>query len=130
MKIFSFVLYTHAHTYIYIYFPLTYIHIYLLSQILFPYDPCYRYSFVESIFQLRALGAEEMIKELIHYLHVAESLSSRSELSVGTPIYNTVLHSLVGAKEVGTLKPCFLFHLPLHNKNNFVKWFVTSLIPV
>ncbi|PON90448.1 Ribosome biogenesis protein [Trema orientale] len=48
---------------------------------------------------LKALGAEEMIKELIHYLHVAESLFTRSKIYLGTPIYNTVLHSLVEAKE-------------------------------
>ncbi|XP_062092087.1 pentatricopeptide repeat-containing protein At1g76280 isoform X2 [Humulus lupulus] len=48
---------------------------------------------------LKALGAEEMIKELIHYFHVAESLFSRSKIYLGTPIYNTVLHYLVEAKE-------------------------------
>lgn len=48
---------------------------------------------------LRALGEEMMIRELIHYLHVAESLFSRNGTYLGIPIYNTVLHSLVEAKE-------------------------------
>lgn len=52
-----------------------------------------------------------MIREMIHYLHVAESLFSRNGTYLGIPIYNMVLHSLVEAKEVGTLEPCFLFHL-------------------
>lgn len=56
-------------------------------------------------FQLRALGAEGMIKELIHYLHMAENYFSGNNTHVGTPIYNTVLHSLVEANEVGALKP-------------------------
>lgn len=46
-----------------------------------------------------------MIKELIHYLHMAENYFSRNNTHVGTPIYNTVLHSLVEANEVGALKP-------------------------
>ncbi|KAM6600779.1 hypothetical protein CsatA_020388 [Cannabis sativa] len=50
---------------------------------------------------LKALGAEEMIKELIHYFYVAESLFSRSKIYLGTPICNTVLHYLVEAKEIG-----------------------------
>ncbi|KAF3455799.1 hypothetical protein FNV43_RR00441 [Rhamnella rubrinervis] len=48
---------------------------------------------------LRALGAEGMIKELIHYLHMAENYFSHNNTHVGTPIYNTVLHSLVEANE-------------------------------
>lgn len=48
---------------------------------------------------LKALGAERMIEELIHYLHVAETIFSRSGTSPGTPIYNVVLQSLVNAKE-------------------------------
>ncbi|KAL2522093.1 Pentatricopeptide repeat-containing protein [Forsythia ovata] len=48
---------------------------------------------------LKALGAEGMIKELIQYLHFAENQFSHSKTFPGTPIYNTVLHSLVEAKE-------------------------------
>lgn len=52
-------------------------------------------------FQLKALGAEGMIRELIQYLDVAENIFCRNNIYLGTPIYNTVLHSLVEAKEVG-----------------------------
>lgn len=48
---------------------------------------------------LKALGAEGMMRELIHYLHVAENLFCRNSIYLGTPIYNTVLHSLVENKE-------------------------------
>lgn len=48
---------------------------------------------------LKALGAEGMIRELIQYLRVAENQFSHSNTSLGTPLYNTVLHSLVEAKE-------------------------------
>ncbi|KAF3445911.1 hypothetical protein FNV43_RR11088 [Rhamnella rubrinervis] len=48
---------------------------------------------------LRALGAEGMIKELIHYFHMAENYFSHNNTHVGTPMYNTVLHSLVEANE-------------------------------
>lgn len=41
-----------------------------------------------------------MIRELMQYLRVAESQFSRSRTFLGAPIYNTVLHSLVKAKEV------------------------------
>ncbi|KAA8537422.1 hypothetical protein F0562_026891 [Nyssa sinensis] len=51
---------------------------------------------------LKALGAEGMIRELIQYLHVAENQFSRGNSCLGTPIYNTVLHSLVEAKESHT----------------------------
>ena len=50
--------------------------------------------------QLKALGAEGMIRELMQYLHVAENQFFRTNTYLGTPIYNTVLHSLVEAKEV------------------------------
>ncbi|CAB4268093.1 unnamed protein product [Prunus armeniaca] len=49
--------------------------------------------------QLKALGAEGMIRELIQYLDVAENIFCRNNIYLGTPIYNTVLHSLVEAKE-------------------------------
>lgn len=52
-----------------------------------------------------------MIEELIHYLHVAETIFSRSGTSPGTPIYNVVLQSLVNAKEVGILEFGTLFPL-------------------
>ncbi|MED6124204.1 hypothetical protein PIB30_056858 [Stylosanthes scabra] len=48
---------------------------------------------------LRALGAEGMIRELVRYLHVAEDLFIYSNRSLGTDIYNTVLHYLVEAGE-------------------------------
>ncbi|KAI5341759.1 hypothetical protein L3X38_009634 [Prunus dulcis] len=48
---------------------------------------------------LKALGAEGMIRELIQYLDVAENIFCRNNIYLGTPIYNTVLHSLVEAKE-------------------------------
>ncbi|KAK3034795.1 hypothetical protein RJ639_033700 [Escallonia herrerae] len=48
---------------------------------------------------LKALGTEGMIRELIQYLRVAENQFSSSSIVLGTPIYNTVLHSLVEAKE-------------------------------
>lgn len=42
-----------------------------------------------------------MVKELIQYLRVIENQFSRGYFCLGTPAYNTVLHSLVEAKEVG-----------------------------
>ncbi|KAK3006304.1 hypothetical protein RJ639_016858 [Escallonia herrerae] len=48
---------------------------------------------------LKALGTEGMIRELIQYLRVAENQFSHSSIVLGTPIYNTALHSLVEAKE-------------------------------
>ncbi|KAK2971799.1 hypothetical protein RJ640_018488, partial [Escallonia rubra] len=48
---------------------------------------------------LKALGTEGMIKELIQYLRVAENQFSDSSIVLGTPVYNTALHSLVEAKE-------------------------------
>ncbi|XP_073052812.1 pentatricopeptide repeat-containing protein At1g76280-like isoform X1 [Primulina eburnea] len=50
---------------------------------------------------LKALGTEGMMKELIQYLHVAENKFSHGSTYVGIPIYNTVLHGLVEAKESG-----------------------------
>ncbi|XP_021843878.2 pentatricopeptide repeat-containing protein At1g76280 [Spinacia oleracea] len=46
---------------------------------------------------LRALGAEGMVQELLKYLYRASQFSHNNYL--GTDIYNTVLHSLVKAKE-------------------------------
>ncbi|XP_050234467.1 pentatricopeptide repeat-containing protein At1g76280 isoform X2 [Mercurialis annua] len=48
---------------------------------------------------LKALGAEGMTRELIHYLRMAEDLFCGSNTYLGTPIYNAVLHSLVEAGE-------------------------------
>ncbi|OVA11971.1 Pentatricopeptide repeat [Macleaya cordata] len=48
---------------------------------------------------LKSLGAEGMIRELIEYLHVAENQLCRTNTYPGTAMYNTVLHSLVEAKE-------------------------------
>ena len=50
--------------------------------------------------QLKALGAEGMMRELIHYLDVAEDLFCRNNIYLGTPIYNTALNSLVKSEEV------------------------------
>ncbi|XP_042952109.1 pentatricopeptide repeat-containing protein At1g76280 isoform X4 [Carya illinoinensis] len=49
---------------------------------------------------LIALGAEGMIRELIQYLRVAENLFCCNNTFLGTVMYNTVLHSLVEAKEI------------------------------
>ncbi|KAM7490414.1 hypothetical protein LguiA_033335 [Lonicera macranthoides] len=58
-----------------------------------------QHSYISTRNLLKALGTEGMIRELMHYLHVAENRFSRSNTFIGTPIYNTVLHSLVEAKE-------------------------------
>ncbi|XP_021284335.1 pentatricopeptide repeat-containing protein At1g76280 isoform X2 [Herrania umbratica] len=48
---------------------------------------------------LKALGAEGMTRELLHYLHIAEKLFCHTNTYMGAPIYNTVLHSLIEAAE-------------------------------
>ncbi|XP_017430146.1 pentatricopeptide repeat-containing protein At1g76280 isoform X2 [Vigna angularis] len=48
---------------------------------------------------LKALGEEGMIRALIQYLHLAENLFIYQNPSLGTHMYNTVLHYLVEAKE-------------------------------
>ncbi|XP_061356576.1 pentatricopeptide repeat-containing protein At1g76280 isoform X2 [Gastrolobium bilobum] len=48
---------------------------------------------------LKALGQEGMMRELIQYLHVAENLFIYRNPSLGTDMYNIVLHYLVEAKE-------------------------------
>ncbi|KAH8522584.1 hypothetical protein H0E87_003286 [Populus deltoides] len=48
---------------------------------------------------LKALGKEGMMRELMQYLCVAEDLFYHSNMHLGIPIYNTVLHSLVEAEE-------------------------------
>lgn len=52
---------------------------------------------------MKALGAEGMIKDL---LKKAEDLFYRNNSYVGTPIYNSVLHSLVDANEVSACSTC------------------------
>lgn len=64
--------------------------------------------------QLKALGTEGMIRELMHYLRVAENQFSRSNTFIGTSIYNTVLHSLVKAKEVSSFLIFSIFFLYPH----------------
>jgi hypothetical protein len=54
-------------------------------------------------FQLKSLGEEGMIRELVQYLHVAENLFIFSNPSLGTDMYNIVLHYLVEAQEVSDL---------------------------
>ncbi|XP_055833234.1 pentatricopeptide repeat-containing protein At1g76280 isoform X2 [Solanum dulcamara] len=56
---------------------------------------------------LKALGTEGMVKELIQYLHAAENRFSRYDTYMITPVYNTVLHSLVEAKESQMAKRIF-----------------------
>lgn len=51
-------------------------------------------------FQLKSLGEEGMIRELIQYLHVAENLFIYTNPSLGADMYNIVLHYLVEANEV------------------------------
>ncbi|XP_045824397.1 pentatricopeptide repeat-containing protein At1g76280-like isoform X1 [Trifolium pratense] len=48
---------------------------------------------------LKSLGEEGMIRELVQYLHVAENLFIYSNPSLGTDMYNIVLHYLVEAQE-------------------------------
>ncbi|KAI5392672.1 pentatricopeptide repeat-containing protein At1g76280 [Lathyrus oleraceus] len=48
---------------------------------------------------LKSLGEEGMIRKLIQYLHVAENLFIYSNPSLGTDMYNIVLHYLVEAQE-------------------------------
>ncbi|KAK6116789.1 hypothetical protein DH2020_049522 [Rehmannia glutinosa] len=48
---------------------------------------------------LKALGMEGMTKEMIQYLRVAENQFLHRSIHLGIHIYNTVLHSLVEAKE-------------------------------
>lgn len=48
---------------------------------------------------MKALGTEGMIKELFHYLQFAENSFSSLHNILGTSTYNTVLHSLVQAKQ-------------------------------
>ncbi|KAG7587233.1 Pentatricopeptide repeat [Arabidopsis thaliana x Arabidopsis arenosa] len=48
---------------------------------------------------LRALGAEGMVNEMIRHLQKAENLNVHSNMYLGTPTYNIVLHSLLEANE-------------------------------
>ncbi|XP_073220230.1 pentatricopeptide repeat-containing protein At1g76280 isoform X2 [Cicer arietinum] len=48
---------------------------------------------------MKSLGEEGMMREMIHYLHVAENLFLYSNPSLGTDMYNIVLHYLVEGQE-------------------------------
>ncbi|XP_049932880.1 pentatricopeptide repeat-containing protein At1g76280 isoform X2 [Nymphaea colorata] len=48
---------------------------------------------------MRVLGAEGLIREMIHYLDVAEHYVTGNDASAFTAMYNTVLHELVETKE-------------------------------
>ncbi|XWS20860.1 hypothetical protein CRYUN_Cryun30bG0005200 [Craigia yunnanensis] len=48
---------------------------------------------------LKALGAEGMTRELLQYLHVAKNLFCHTNIYLGAPIYNTVLHYLIESEE-------------------------------
>lgn len=58
------------------------------------------YLHLAGFWQLKALGMEGMTKELIQYLRTAEKQFLYRSTYLGIQIYNTVLHSLVEAKEV------------------------------
>ncbi|MQM20518.1 hypothetical protein Taro_053540 [Colocasia esculenta] len=58
-----------------------------------------QHSFVSLENLIRALGSEGMIKEVLQYLHLAESLFLHPQSYPRTSIYNSVLHSLVEARE-------------------------------
>ncbi|GAU45008.1 hypothetical protein TSUD_87990 [Trifolium subterraneum] len=49
--------------------------------------------------RLKSLGEEGMIRELVQYLHVVENLFIYRNPSLGTDMYNIVLHYLVEAQE-------------------------------
>lgn len=57
--------------------------------------------------QLKALGMEGMINELLRYLRLAENPLSSAYSFLAAPIYNIVLHSLVDAREVSVLNYSF-----------------------
>lgn len=59
--------------------------------------------------QLKALGMEGMINELLRYLRLAENPLSSAYSFLAAPIYNIVLHSLVDAREVSVLNYSFFF---------------------
>ncbi|XP_050366635.1 pentatricopeptide repeat-containing protein At1g76280 [Argentina anserina] len=58
-----------------------------------------QHSALSMTYLLKTLGAEGMTRELIHYLHVAEDLFCHNDMYLGTPVYNTVLHSLVDSED-------------------------------
>lgn len=52
------------------------------------------------VLQMRALGNEGMITEMLQYFHLAETLLLHPKSYSRTAMYNNVLHSLVDAREV------------------------------
>lgn len=50
--------------------------------------------------QIRALGDEGMIEEMLQYPKVAENMLWQADSHQKTDMYNVVLHALVVAKEV------------------------------
>jgi pentatricopeptide repeat protein len=60
----------------------------------------FQHSPISRLNVLRALGAEGMVNEMIRHLQKAENLSAHSNMYLGTPTYNIVLHSLLEANEV------------------------------
>ncbi|OAP14668.1 hypothetical protein AXX17_AT1G70750 [Arabidopsis thaliana] len=59
----------------------------------------FQHSPISRLNVLRALGAEGMVNEMIRHLQKAENLSAHSNMYLGTPTYNIVLHSLLEANE-------------------------------
>lgn len=68
--------------------------------------------------QLKALGMEGMINELLRYLRLAENPLSSAYSFLAAPIYNIILHSLVEAREVSVLNHSFF---------SCVLWFTMSI---
>ncbi|XP_027364853.1 pentatricopeptide repeat-containing protein At1g76280 isoform X2 [Abrus precatorius] len=60
---------------------------------------CIQHSHLSMKNLLKALGEERMIREMIQYLNVAENLFIHRNPSLGSDMYNIVLHYLVEAKE-------------------------------
>lgn len=54
-------------------------------------------------FQIRALGSEGMIQDMLRYLDIAENLLWQTDAHQTNDLYNIVLHALVKAKEVSRL---------------------------
>ncbi|XP_057974952.1 pentatricopeptide repeat-containing protein At1g76280 isoform X2 [Malania oleifera] len=63
---------------------------------------CIQHSHLSIKNKLKALGAEGMVKEMIQLLRLMDNQFSLSNTYLGTSLYNTVLHSLVEAKESST----------------------------
>lgn len=62
------------------------------------------------LFQIRALGTEGMIQEMLRYLNIAENILQNVDPYQRTDMYNIVLRALIKAKDVsGSAFPGFLF---------------------